>query len=260
MAELRNPARIRLEKGELALGVGLRQARVVEIGKVLKTCGYDWIFIDLEHNSMSIDTAAQMSVAAQDAGIAPIVRVPHRQYSMATRVLDGGALGIVMPHVDTAEEAEEVVHHLRYPPVGHRSVTGALPQLDFGGKPLGEATKIVNAATLVVVMLETPLAIANAAKIAAVPGIDSLLIGTSDLSMEMGMPGEIGRPEIAAAYETVIAACKAHGKWPGMGGVYVEDLMQKYIRMGARLVLGGSDLAFLMAAARQRSAMLRGIL
>src|SRR5262249_53172621 len=109
MTELRNPARVRLEKGELALGVGLRQARVVEIGKVLKSCGYDWIFIDLEHNSMSIDTAAQMSVAAQDAGIAPIVRVPHRQYSMATRVLDGGALGIVMPHVDTAEEAAEVV-------------------------------------------------------------------------------------------------------------------------------------------------------
>ena len=112
---LRNPARERLEAGELALGVGIRQSRTVDIAAIMKACGYDWLFLDLEHNSMDLDTAVQISVAALGAGIAPIVRVPAGQFWLATRVLDGGALGIVMPHVDTAEEAREIADRLRYP-------------------------------------------------------------------------------------------------------------------------------------------------
>jgi 2-keto-3-deoxy-L-rhamnonate aldolase RhmA len=257
MTQIRNPARERLRRGELALGVGLRQARTVEIAKAMKTSGYDFLFIDLEHNTMSIDTAAQIAVASLDTGIAPIVRVPNGQYSLATRALDGGAMGIIMPHVDSAEEAAEVVRHLRYPPVGHRSITGALPQIDFTSMPLGEATRLLNEEILLVVMLETPGAIARAEEIAAVPGIDVLMIGTSDLSLEMGMPGEVGRPEIVSAYETVLAACKRHGRWGGMGGVYAEDLMARYVGMGMRFILSGNDITFLMAAARQRSAALR---
>jgi 2-keto-3-deoxy-L-rhamnonate aldolase RhmA len=102
---LRNAARERLEAGELALGVILRQARTVDIAPIMQAAGYDWLFLDLEHNSMDLDMAVQISVAALGVGIAPVVRVPARQLWMATRVLDGGALGIVMPHVDTPEEA-----------------------------------------------------------------------------------------------------------------------------------------------------------
>ena len=120
----RNPARERLAKGELALGIGLRQARTVDIAAVMASCGFDWLFIDLEHGTMPLDIAVQISGAALSAGITPLVRVPSGQYSMATRALDGGALGIVMPHVDTAEEAKAVVEHLKYPPTGHRSVAG----------------------------------------------------------------------------------------------------------------------------------------
>src|SRR3954463_10159078 len=119
---IRNPARERLERGELSLGMGLRTTRTVDIASALTTCGYDWLFIDLEHSAISLETAAQLSAAGLDAGIAPLVRVPAKQYWMATRALDSGALGIVMPHVDTAEEAREIVDHLRYPPQGHRSV------------------------------------------------------------------------------------------------------------------------------------------
>jgi 2-keto-3-deoxy-L-rhamnonate aldolase RhmA len=124
MADLRNPAREKLEAGELALGIGLRQARTVDIAKAMKTCGLDWLFIDMEHNSMDLDMAVQISVAAQDAGIAPIVRVPGFQHFHATRVLDGGALGVVVPHVDDAATARKMVDNCRYPPLGHRSVTG----------------------------------------------------------------------------------------------------------------------------------------
>lgn len=259
MVEMINSARERLKKNEVALGIGLRQARTVDVAPAMKTAGFDWLFIDLEHNSMGLDMAVQIAVAANGVGIAPIVRVPHGQYDMATRALDGGAMGIVIPHVDTAEEARVVADRLRYPPVGHRSVAGAMPQLAFQAVPPAEATKAVNDGLLVVVMLETPTAIANADAIAAVPGIDVLLIGTNDLTTEMGIPGKLDTPEVVKAYETVIAACRKHGKWPGMGGVYVPPVMEKYIGMGVRMILSGSDFSFLMEAARARVGFLRGL-
>jgi 4-hydroxy-2-oxoheptanedioate aldolase len=254
---LRNAARDRLEAGELALGVGLRQSRTVDIAAIMKACGYDWLFLDLEHNSMDLDTAVQISVAALGAGIAPIARVPAGQHWLATRILDGGGLGIVMPHVDTEEEAREIADRLRYPPLGHRSIAGGLPHFGYAPVSTGEACAAINAATLVVVMLETPRAIENAAAIAAVPGIDSLLIGASDLSIEIGIPGQFADERIAAAFGAVANACRAHGKYAGIGGIYEEGLLRRYIGMGVRLVLGGADLGFMMAAAAERAKILR---
>jgi 2-keto-3-deoxy-L-rhamnonate aldolase RhmA len=256
-ATLGNSARARLEAGELALGVGIRQSRTVDIASIMKACGYDWLFLDLEHNSMDLDTAVQISVAALGARIAPIVRVPAGQFWLATRVLDGGALGIVMPHVDTPEEAREIADRLRYPPQGHRSVAGGLPHFGYAPISTGAACATLNTATLVVVMLETPKAIANAGAIAAVAGIDSLLIGTSDLTMELGIPGQLGDERVVEAYRAVVEACRAHGKYAGIGGVYEEGLMRRYIGMGVRLVLGGSDLGFITAAASARAKLLR---
>src|SRR6185437_2084155 len=169
---LKNAARERLEAGELAVGIILRQARTVDIAPIMKAAGFDWLFLDLEHNSMDLDTAVQIAVAALGAGIAPVARVPARQLWMATRVLDGGGLGIVMPHVDTPEEAGEIAAALRYPPLGHRSVAGGLPHLRYERHSLADTCAAINAATFVTVMVETPQAIANAEAIAAVPGID----------------------------------------------------------------------------------------
>src|ERR1700746_1825453 len=121
---VRNVAREKLEQGQLSLGVGVRITRSVEIAKAMAVAGFDWLFLDMEHGVMSLEACAQISTAALDAGIAPIARVPNGQYSIATRALDNGALGIVVPHVDTAAEAREVVSKLKYPPIGHRSVGG----------------------------------------------------------------------------------------------------------------------------------------
>jgi 2-keto-3-deoxy-L-rhamnonate aldolase RhmA len=259
MTGFTNPARERLRKGEVALGCGVRLARTVEIAKVMAMAGYDWLFIDMEHGSIDLDIACQMAVAALDAGIAPIPRVPAGEFSIATRLLDGGAAGIVIPHVDTADEAREIVDRLKYPPQGHRSVAGAMAQLGYRPMPLGEATRIVNAETLIVVMIETPRAVENAEAIAAVSGVDVLLIGTNDLSMEMGVPGGLGDPKVVTAYERVIAACKRHGKHAGLGGVYTEDLMRQYIGMGTRFVLGGNDFSFVVSGAQARNKFVRGL-
>lgn len=259
MALIGNPARERLMKGEVAIGIGLRQARTVDIAPIMKQAGYDWLFVDLEHGAMDLDMAAQISVAALGAGITSLVRVPRGRYDLATRVLDSGAWGIVVPHVDSAEEAREIVDRLRYPPVGHRSMYGAMPQVGFASMAMREAGDAVNASMMIVCMLESPKAIASADAIAAVPGVDALLIGSSDLTMEMGLPGQFYHPDVVKAFETMIAACRKHGKWAGIGGNYSEEGFRKYIGMGVRLVLAGSDLGFMMAGASNTAKLVRSI-
>ena len=255
---IKNIAKERLVAGELSIGMGVKAVRGVEIARIMKTAGYDWLFIDLEHGPTSVETAYQISVAALDAGIAPIVRVPHGELALATRCLDGGALGIVIPHVDTADEASAMVNAFRYQPLGHRSIAGGYPQFGFAPTPAAQVTKEMNDATLVIAMIETPRAVENAAEIAAVPGIDVLLMGTNDLCMEMGIPGQLDNERLVAAIQTVVDACKRQGKWAGLGGVYGKELMKRYIDMGMQMILAGNDLPLLVAAATEHASFVRG--
>ncbi len=260
MENLKNIAKKKIQNGELCLGVGLRQSRTVDIGKIMKTSGYDWLFIDMEHNSMGIDIASQISVSAQDAGITPLVRVPDFAHHHATRVLDCGAQGVVFPHVDDAETVKKLVSNCLYPPKGHRSMTGVLPQLDFKKEPIANVSKIINDDIIVVIMLESPKGIENVEEIASIKGVDVVLIGTNDLCMEMGIPGQYDHKDVKLSFEKVINACNKNKIMPGMGGVYTEDLMCKYIAMGMRFILSGSDLSFMMSSAKERSENLRNFL
>ncbi len=259
MATLHNRAKEKLEKGELCIGLGLRMARTMDIGRILNTCGYDFAFIDMEHNAMHIDTAVQMAVACQDAGVTPLVRVPGYEHHHASRVLDAGAMGIVFPHVDTADQAAKLVSFCKYPPLGHRSAAGAMSQLNYMAIPQAEACETVNKNTLLVIMVESPQGIENVDAIAAVPGVDVVLIGTNDLCMELGIPTQFGSPKVDEAYQRVIAACRKHGKHAGMGGIYDEAISQKFIGMGARFILSGGDLPLFMNAASARAKFLRGL-
>jgi 2-keto-3-deoxy-L-rhamnonate aldolase RhmA len=216
------------------------------------------MFIDCEHSSMNLDTAAQIAAASLAVGITPIVRVPGIEHHHATRMLDNGAQGIVMPHVDTAEAAKRVADNCRFPPLGHRSMGGGLQQIGFASMPVGEVARVINDETLVVVMIESPEGVANADAIAATPGIDALLIGTNDLCMEMGIPGQFNDPKVTDAYAKVIAACKKHGKFPGMGGLYSAEYFERFIGMGAQLILSGSDFSMLMKAASAQASLVRG--
>ena len=259
MVEIRNVLKEVLDAGELALGAGLRGARTVEIARAMKTAGYDWLFIDMEHNTMSLDDACNISVAAQAEGIAPIVRVPGVEHHHATRALDGGAQGIIVPHVDDVETARQMVSNMRYPPVGKRSLYGALPQAGFAPHPPAELMPALDAATVLLLMIESPEGVANADAIAALPGVDALLIGTADLTAEMGIPGQVDHPDVVEAYRTVIDACQRHGKYAGMGGVYAPDVMKQYVDMGMRLILAGSDFSFMMAGAKAQSTAVRAL-
>ncbi len=259
MDAIQNPARRRLENGEVSLGFGIRVARSVEIAKAMRTAGFDWLFLDFEHGAMSIETAAALAVAGLDAGIASLVRVPRGDHALATRLLDNGALGVVMPHVESAEEARAAVQALSYPPRGRRALFSSLPHVDFKPANAAALMSALNAASLIVVMIESAQGVENAEQIAAVEGVDCLLVGTNDLCVDLGLPGELGHDRVIEAYRRVIAACRKHNKWPGMGGVYQEPLMRRYVEMGCRLLQAGSDMGFLIDAGKARTALLRGL-
>lgn len=258
MERIPNPALDSLKAGRLSIGIGIRSVRGIDIARALKHAGYDFMFIDLEHGTIPLDLAAQIAVAGLDAGISGVVRVPRGEYAMATRLLDNGANGIVIPHVETAKEAREIVSALKYPPIGHRSFAQIPQTMGYAGER-ARLTRAVDAATLIAVMLESPAAIANAEAIAAVDGVDVLMIGTSDLTAEMGIPGALDDPAVVDAYARLIEACKRHRKWPGMGGVYDGPLMRRYIEMGVRFIHAGTDQSFLMDGATARSGFLRAL-
>ena len=250
----------RIRGGSLSLGFGVHHLRGSAVPMLAKAAGFDWLFIDGEHGTITPQEAAQISYAALLAGLAPIVRVCAGAIDEATRALDNGALGIVVPHVDTVEQARHLVDAFRFSPMGHRSTGGPPAQFGFRPPAAAEAQQTLNAGILVIPMIETPQAVENADRIAAIEGIDALLIGTNDLTLEMGIPGQVGHERVRAAYQTVGEACKRHKKVLGMGGVYDQEVASRYIGMGARLVLAGSDHNLLLAAATQRAEFLRGLL
>jgi len=249
----------RLRAGELALGFGVHHLRGAAVPLLARASGYDWLFIDTEHGAFSVQEATQICIAALPLGVTPVVRICAGALDEGTRALDNGAQGIVVPHVDTPAQARLVAEAFRFPPAGRRSWGGPPFAYGFRAPAADIAQAEINAEVLVVAMIETAEAVANADAIAAVPGIDVLLFGTSDLTADMGIPGQIGHARVQAAYQSVAEICRRHGKVLGMGGVYDEVVARAYLALGARFVLAGNDHQFVLAAATARAGLLRGL-
>jgi 4-hydroxy-2-oxoheptanedioate aldolase len=246
---LRNHVKDKLARDEVVSSVTVRLVRGVEIARIARTAGFDTLYIDMEHCSFSMETTSQICIASLDAGITPFVRVPANTPEYITRVLDGGAMGVIAPHVRSAEEARAVVRAAKFQPQGDRSANGSLPHLQYRSFPAAEANRALNDATMVIVMMEAVEALDRLEEIVAVDGIDMMLIGTNDLTAEWGIPGQYDDPRVAAAYEKTIAVCRSHGKHVGVGGLASRpDLVERFVRMGARYVSTGTDLGFLVAA------------
>jgi len=253
----KNHAKAKLKAGGLVLSMAVNQMRSAEAPMIAAACGFDAIFIDLEHSATSLETAAMIAVAALGVGITPIARLPSQQSFHSARILDAGAQGVMIPHVDTAAEAEAVVRNLRYPPMGFRSAYGTGPSLGYRAIKQGEANPFLNEEELVAVMLETPEAIENAEAIAAVPGIDMVHIGALDVTNLMGIPADYRNPRMWQAFEHVAQACKKHGKAMGVGGARGDVQLQKdLVGLGVQYLTAGSDVSYLMTAARAEIAAL----
>ena len=248
----------KLARGNVALCMATRLARTAEIGMIAEACGFDALFVDMEHTTVTLETASQICIAALPVGVTPLVRIPGHAFHDATRLLDMGAQGIICPNVSTRDEALAFADACRFPPVGNRSVGGVGALQGYHPTPLGEVNAQGNAATTLIPMIETPDGVANADAIAAVPGIDILLIGSNDLCTAMGIPGELKHPKLRAAYESVAKACAAHKKILGIGGIRNDVAhVAEIIKLGARFVITASDVQYLMKAARDEVAALR---
>ena len=254
-----NPLRKHLSSGKIAIGAGVYFSRTIGIAQLMRTCGYDWLFVDLEHSALSIETASELTMASVSAGIPALVRVSAGAYSAATRLLDYGAWGVVLPHIETADDARDAVNHLKFPPMGARSAGHSCPQLKFEATHLTDIMETMNEQIIIVAMIESATAVANASEIIAVPGIDALLVGASDLSIAMGIPGQRMHPSLRVACQQVVQACISRSKWSGIAGIYTEELLRAYIPLGMNIILGGTDLSFLTESAKQQAQMICGI-
>jgi 2-keto-3-deoxy-L-rhamnonate aldolase RhmA len=259
MSMIPNPTLARLRAGKLALGFCVFHLRTAASAMLAQATGYDWLFIDTEHGAFTTQETSQMCLAALPLGITPIVRVCADALDEGTRALDNGAMGLIIPHVDTEAQARRVAQAFRFPPMGMRSWGAPPAAFGYGGPPLGEAQAILNREVMICAMIETEEAVANVDAIAAVEGIDLLMIGTTDLTTTMGIPGQWGHAKVLAAYEKVGAACTRHGKLLGTGGIGDNDWAAYYLTRGARMILAASDHGMIMQAGRHVSGQLRAL-
>lgn len=252
--------RARLARGDVAICMAVRLVRSVEIVTIARTVGYDALYVDLEHGQTDLAATAQICAAALAADLSPLVRVPSHSAADIGRALDAGAAGIIVPHVENAAEAEAVVRRAKYPPRGQRSFGGLALQLGYAALPQAEAMQRLDEQGLVIAMIETGAAVEAAAEIAAVDGIDMLLVGSGDLGADLGLPGRQDHPRMRAAIATVAEACRRHGRLLGLGGIKSDvRLIADYVALGARFISAGNDLGHLLAAARTQVNELRAI-
>ncbi|KAL1980122.1 hypothetical protein VTN96DRAFT_4635 [Rasamsonia emersonii] len=230
MAACVNNLIAKVAAGQLCKAFGIRLYPNPQVVQLAKNAGFDSLFIDLEHSTLSVDDASQLCCAGILGGITPFVRVPYQcGNGLIQRVLDGGAMGVIFPHIHTAQDAKAAVTISKYPPLGTRSMTGQLPVFSLKPTPPDQVIKESNAsASSVILMIETKDAIERIDEIAAVDGVDALLIGSNDLAIELGVQGGFQTAVFGSALEAVSNACRRHGKIMGLAGIYDNYEIQNW--------------------------------
>ena len=256
----RNTVKEKLARDEVVASMTVRLVRTIDIARIARTAGFDTLYVDLEHSSFSLETCGQICMAALEAGIAPFVRVPANTPDYISPVLDGGALGVIAPHIRSAQDARAVVKAAKFPPLGERSSAGGLPHLHFAPsrrrKPMPRSTT-------------PPWSSYNsrAPRRSRRPMRSSQSMGTTWCSsVSMTCSGTWAFPA-----NTIILACvrSMHRPSPpaasaastaASGGLATRpDLAAEFVKMGARYVSTGTDLAFLADACTARARALKNI-
>jgi len=236
-----------LMNGDVQIGTWVNVLRTPQIAQMLATAGFDFMYIDMEHSIFSIETVGDLCHAALAAGLVPIVRPPAKDPHLLSRPLDGGAMGLLIPHVDNREEAEAVVRAIRFPPLGERGMNLQGVHTGFGRASGDEYVKSTHAETLLLVQIESERGISNLDQILFVDGVDGAVIGRADLSTDLGLPGQTNHPEVVRRVEMMIAACRQHRKIPGL---LVQDVAsaKEWIAKGIRLVPYANEVSLLVNA------------
>jgi 4-hydroxy-2-oxoheptanedioate aldolase len=238
----------RVTTGELALGTFLGTASCVT-AEVCAAAGFDYLLLDLEHGAGGEEQTRTTIPMAASYGVPTVVRVESDERIRIGRVLDAGAAGIMLPRLDTADDIQQAIRHLRYPPRGDRGVATYNRACRFGLDP--DALSRADDEILAIVQIESARAVANAAAIAAIDGVDVLFVGPRDLSHDLGVPGQISHPDYLRALDQVREAAKKHQKACGMLVPDGTAAAGKHTEEWTFLAIG-SDATLLAAAATEQ--------
>ncbi|MBN2553077.1 MAG: hypothetical protein JXB06_09920 [Spirochaetales bacterium] len=245
----------RLKSGGRATGTMIRLIRNPGIAWIARQAGLDFIMLDLEHGSSSLETLSDVAATGRGAGLEVFVRVPELAKGYVSRVLDCGCSGVMVPMVQSAEQARLLARWCKFAPVGDRGLGSSGTHTNFASVGAGAASGFMEAANdqvLAIAQIETAAAIEEIGAIAGVAGIDALLIGPNDLAVSLGCPGEMGNPRLLQAIDAVAEAADRSGKIFGMHGP--EELMERYLSRGLRLVMSGLDINMLLSGMQKIAA------
>ncbi|MFB3903901.1 MAG: HpcH/HpaI aldolase/citrate lyase family protein [Acidobacteriota bacterium] len=246
----------RLKQGELVIGTFISEVRNPNVAYMLAQAGFDFFVLDNEHGSFSVETVSDMVAAARGSGLEVIVRIPEIRRESILKPLDSGAAGLLVPQVNTPEQACELVWHAKYPPMGNRGAALRRAHSLYGRPNAAEYLAKANDETLLVVQAESREAIRNADRIAAVEGIDCVFCGPFDLSVSLGIPGQLAHPMEVEAIETMLAACRKAGKAAGIL-LFDPAALKPWIEKGIRFACYSSDINMLADAAMKAVEELR---
>ncbi len=246
MANLRK----RLYNGEKVMGTMLNIVDHIDMVKIMKVCGFDWIIVDNEHGCMAYDKVAAMCALAKEMDMGCLVRIPECSRESILRYLEMGADGLMMPNCNTAQQARQLVEYAKYTPVGNRGVSMMRGHTCYLPVPsAADYMKKANEETLLIIQVESPEGVKNIDEIMAVEGIDVAFVGPNDLCVSMGIPGQFSNPQYLQAVDRVIAACKAAGKFSGIQTMTVDTLIP-WIQKGMTCNLYSNEVRLMMDSAQ----------
>jgi 2-keto-3-deoxy-L-rhamnonate aldolase RhmA len=239
-----NPVKAALAAGGTASGAMVFEFFSAGLPQICTNAGAAFILYDMEHTGLSFETLKTQVALCRGLPIVPLVRVPRGEYHFVARALDVGVLGVMVPMVGSAAEAEHVVACTRYPPWGRRGAAFGFAHDEYRGGDVAAKMTAIHERTLVIAQIETAEGLANVEAIAATPGVDALWLGHFDLTNFMGIPGQFDHPDYVAAVRRIVAACDRHGKAPGFLAMD-DDWARAYRAHGFRLMAYGLDQAML---------------
>jgi 2-keto-3-deoxy-L-rhamnonate aldolase RhmA len=241
---LKNPIKERIKNGKPVFGV-LTNLACAQLTEIFGIAGFDFIMFDMEHSTMSEETVEGLTRAAKTKGAIPMARVRQNSARSIMGVLDAGCLGVMVPQVETKEEAEEAVLSTRYRPHGKRGINWKVVASDWGKGDPAEYIRAANESILTMIQIETIRGAENITEIVTVEGIDVIIIGPADLSGSMGYPGNPGQEDVKKAIRRVMEVSKQAGIAVGVGGSTERSKMIKAQNDGALLfVLNPAEFIF----------------
>lgn len=245
-----NRVKEKIQNGGVSIGTFLFEFNTTGMGRIVAQAGAEFVIFDMEHTGWSVETIRMLVATTRATEIVPLVRIPATEYHFISRVLDMGALGIMVPMVESAAQAALIVASAKYPPLGRRGAAFTIAHDDYTGGDIVAKIRSANSEGLLLAQIETETGVRNVDEIAAVEGIDVLWIGHFDLSNSLGIPGQFDHPKFQDALARVLAACQKHGKVPGFMATDVT-VGRKLLDQGFRMLAYGGDLWIYQSALRE---------